>query len=127
MAATSPSVELELLPAEGADERAVERQTIDLANELRGVRGVVVERAESAAPPGGKGVNLAAIGSLLVSLTGPGGAVAAVVGVLSSWVGRENGRKIRVKIGDNEVELSGASRDEEQQLIDAFERSVRGD
>jgi hypothetical protein len=127
MATTPPSVELELLPAEGADEGTVEKQTTDLAGELRAVRGVVVERAESQAPADAKGLGFAAIGSLLVSLTGAGGAVTALVGVLASWVGREQGRKIRVKIGDRELELTGGSREEEQQLIEEFRRSGHGD
>jgi hypothetical protein len=120
----SLQLEVELLQAGSADARIVEQHTLDLAHELRGVRGVRIERTYARAPADAKGLDVAAIGSLLVSLGGAVGAVTALVGVLRGWVTREEGRKIRVRIDDRELELSGASRDEEQQLIDAFVRSV---
>ena len=115
-------LEVELIPSASLDKRVVEQQTVDLARELRGVRGVEVDRVRTEAPADAKALDLAAIGSLLVSLGGAGGAITALIGVLQGWMGREAGRTIRLRIGDRELELTGASRDEEQKLIDAFIR-----
>lgn len=120
-------LQVELVPSTSVDERVVEQQTLDLADELRGVRGVEVDRARAEVPPDAKALDVAAIGSLLVSLGGAGGAITALVGVLRGWVTREQGRKIRIRIDGRELELSGASRNEEQQLIDAFVRTVDSD
>lgn len=117
-------IAVELVPSPSADDRVAEQQTQELAAELRGVRGVAVERATTVAPEDAKSVDFAAIGSLLVSLSGAGGPIAALVGVLGGWVNRESGRKIRVKVGDKEIELTGANQDQAQQLIDAFTASV---
>jgi hypothetical protein len=119
--------EIQLVPADDLNDRVVEQQTLDLAQELRAVRGVEIERARAEAPADAKALDAAVIGSLLGTLGGPAGAITALVGVLGAWVTRARGRKIRVRINDRELELSGASRDEEQQLIDAFVRSVKPD
>jgi len=119
--------EIQLVPADDLNDRVVEQQTLDLAHELRAVRGVEIERARAEAPADAKALDAAVIGSLLGTLGGPAGAITALVGVLGAWVTRARGRKIRVRINDRELELSGASRDEEQQLIDAFVRSVKPD
>jgi hypothetical protein len=120
-------LEVELLPGTTADLRTVEQQTIALAKELRAVRGVTVDRARAAPPEGAKAFDVAAIGELLMTVGGAGGALTALVGVLRSWVTRESGRKIRVRVGEREFEMTGASRNEEQELIRLFATSVESD
>src|SRR5262249_47953981 len=120
-------LDVQLVPSTSADARVVEQQTADLVRELREVRGVAVERATTEAPEGAKGLDVAAIGSLLVSFAGPpGAAIAAVAAVLKAWVGRDQGRKIRVKIGDREIEIDGASPEAEKKLIAEFHAAGRG-
>jgi hypothetical protein len=112
--------ELQLETATAGDERGLEQLTSALSDELRQVRGARVERVRVEAPEQTKGLDAATIGSLLVSLTSAGGALTALVGVLSGWIRRDRGRRITVKIGDRSIELSDATLDQEQQLIDAF-------
>lgn len=120
----SAAFEVELVPSSGSDERGAEQQTIDLAQELRSIRGVEVDRAHSEAPDDTKGLDVAAVGALIGAVSPIAGAAAALVGALRSWVTRDEGRKIKVRIGDRELELTGASRDEERELIDLFTSSV---
>jgi hypothetical protein len=119
-------VRIDLLAGDAPERALREQQTTDLADELRNVRGVKVSRATGDVPEGAKGVDLAAIGELIVSLGGAGGAVNALVGVLRSWITRGEGRKIRVTIGDREIVLEGASRDSERDLVALFEREAGG-
>jgi hypothetical protein len=122
----SAAFELELVPSPGSDERAAEQQTIDLAQELKSIRGVEVHRARAEAPDDTKGLDVAAIGALIGAISPAAGAVAALVGALGSWVTRGKGRKIKVRIGDSEFEMTGASKDEERQLLELFAKSVEG-
>jgi hypothetical protein len=123
-AAEPPQIALQLVSTDAVDPRAREQQTVDLASELSSIRGVKVGRVGSEAPEGAKGVDLATIGQMVVALGGAGGPVTALVGVLTSWISRGSGRKVVVKIGDNEIQLDGASRGQQQELIDLYERSV---
>lgn len=116
--------EIELIPSSGTGEGAEEQQTVDLAQELRSIRGVNVDRFHTNAPDDAKGLDVAAIGALIGAVSPVAGAVAALVGALRSWVTRDQGRKIRVRVGERELELSGASRDEERELIALFTKSV---
>jgi hypothetical protein len=121
----SVSFELQLVPAHASDPLALEQQTTDLARELAEVRGLTVDRVRTEAPEEAKGLGWATIGSLLGTVGGPAGTViGALAGVLTSWIGREEGRRIRVKIGDRELELTGVKRDEQRELIALFTRSV---
>jgi hypothetical protein len=119
-----PSLTLNLFARDEVGERAREQQTSELAEELRSIRGVQVSRARGEVEEGAKAVDLAVVGEVIVALGGAGGAVTALVGVLRAWIKREKGRKIRVVVGDREIELTGARREEERELISLFERSV---
>ena len=120
----SAAFELELVPPPGSNERVAEQQTIDLARELKSIRGVEIDRARSEAPDDAKGLDVAAIGALIGAVSPIAGGIAALVGALKSWVTRDEGRSITVRVGDSELTLTGASRDEERELIDLFTRSV---
>jgi hypothetical protein len=118
------SFEIELVPSAASDERSTEQQTVNLAAELKAIRGVTVHRSHTQAPAAAKGLDVAAIGTLVGSLGPVAGAVGALVGVLRSWITRDDGRTLRVRLGDREIELTGANRDEERRLIDLFTSSV---
>jgi Effector Associated Constant Component 1 len=117
---SSRSLELDLIPVGNLVAVALDRQTTDLLRELQVIPGVRAERARAEAPVDAKALDVATLGSILVSLGGAGGAVTALVGVLRGWVTRQAGRKLRVRIGDRELEITGADRDEERALIALF-------
>ena len=104
-------VDLELAPGstrfDPADERWL-RQVQDLAQELQKA-GLLQQR--STPEPGTKG----ALDQLILSL-GSGGAFAASVEIVKSWLSRDRGRTLVVKYFENgqtqAIELSGSVADE---------------
>src|SRR6266446_4260979 len=46
--------------------------------------------------------------------------LAALAGVVRSWVGRDRGRKVTVRIGEDSLEVTRASEREQAQLIEAW-------
>ena len=49
-AAKPPGIELSLYGGDAGNQRLLEQQTADIANELRSIRGVEVERVREAVP-----------------------------------------------------------------------------
>ena len=78
------------------------------------------------APAGSKGLELAAIGALLVHVAGSANAVTSVLQTVRSWLRRDSssGRSIKVSIGGNTLELTSANEAQQQQLIEQFVRAV---
>jgi hypothetical protein len=71
---------------------------------------------EGAPPPGAKGGDVVEWGTLVVSLVSSG-ALTALVNTLNAWISRQRG-DVTVRIGDDELVLSGASSADRRRLID---------
>jgi hypothetical protein len=80
------------------------------------------------APDGSKGLELAAIGALLVHVAGSANALTSVIQAMRSWLRREAPakRSITVSIGGNTLELTSATDAQQQQLVEQFVRAVSG-
>lgn len=78
------------------------------------------------APPGSKGLELAAIGALLVQVKGTVQVVSAVISAVRSWLARGSspGRTLKVTVDGRTLELSAATAEQQQQLVDEFLRSL---
>jgi hypothetical protein len=77
----------------------------------------VVPRSAGEAPPGTRAVDAAAIGALVVSVAPALDGLARLVTTVVDWLRRGGTqRTVRMKIGDDELELSGASSAMQQQL-----------
>jgi len=101
--------------AKGADARELDELTRNLGNELRQVEVHSVDRiSEGAAPPGSKGDPFT-IGWLAVTLT----PIIAnkVFDILIDWAKRAHGRTVKVTLGQNTIELSGATLKEREKLL----------
>ena len=101
------------------DEEEVAELALRLRDELHEVDGASVRLArEAPAPPGAKG---AAVewGTLLVGVVSSG-ALTALVTTATSWLGRQRGGSVRVRIGDDELELTGATSEEQRRLVEAW-------
>jgi hypothetical protein len=101
------------------DEEEVAELALRLRDELHEVDGASVRLArEAPAPAGAKG---AAVewGTLLVGVVSSG-ALTALITTASSWLGRQRGGSVRVRIGDDELELTGATSEEQRRLVDAW-------
>ncbi|WP_020389423.1 effector-associated constant component EACC1 [Kribbella catacumbae] len=113
---------------EGADEARLEELALLLRQELLtlDVRSVEPVR-EGDAPPGTRG-GLAAIAGLLSVSLAPGlQVVGAVVAVVRDWLRRSGGgHTVKIAIDGDTIELTGASDEIQQRLVDAWVRKHSG-
>ena len=81
------------------------------------------------APVGSKGLELAAIGALLVQVRSSVQMVSAVVTAVRSWLqrGSSPNRTLKVTVDGRTLELSAATAEQQQQVVDEFVRSLAGD
>ena len=119
-AADELELELQLVGADEDDLERLAESTYQLRRELLelDVEAVSV-RPSGPAPSGTKGGDALAVGELIVQVS-----VAVLPALLASvqaWVSRLGSQKIRIKVGDDEIELSGPmSSAERSALIKAF-------
>jgi hypothetical protein len=112
-----------LLDEDGADAERVDVLTGHLRRELAQLD---VERVSplhaGEAPPGTRGLDVAAVGGLLVVLGQSATALTAVVAAIRGWLARSPGpaRTVRVELGGDVLELSQASAAEQDRLIELF-------
>ncbi len=79
-------------------------------------QGVQVERSAGAAPVGAKSASAVAVAGLVVALARTPAAQAFVNGVFA-WLGPRKG-SVKISCGDNSIELSAATADEQRRLIE---------
>jgi hypothetical protein len=79
----------------------------------------------AAAPPGSRGMDVAAVGALVVSLTPTAALVRGVLTSVRAWLGRgPGGRSVELTIGTTSVKLTNASEEAQERLIDEFIRAA---
>jgi hypothetical protein len=85
-------------------------------------------RLASAGPPpeGARSAGALEVGTLLVALAGTPHLLSSVGQVLSSWMSSRHGRSVAVQIGDDRIELSGITREDQERLLRTFERKAGG-
>jgi hypothetical protein len=98
-----------------------------LRDELLGLDVSSVQRlSEGTAPPGTRGVDVAALGGLLVSLPATPTMLAAVIATVSRWLKRprqaEGVRSVHIEIDGDVLELSQVSDEEQGRLIEDWLR-----
>lgn len=78
--------------------------------------------AEWAAPAGARGPDAATLGALLVTLESSLPLVTAVVKTIRAWLIRSHAptRTVRVTVADASIELSAASGEQQDRLVDAL-------
>jgi len=111
----------------GVESAQVEELSLALRDELLAL-DVQDVRAVSggAAPPGTRGIDVAAVGALLVTLQSATSLVEKLVRTISGWLAPgPPGRSVEVSIGDKVLKLSGASAEDQRRLIDEFVQAVR--
>lgn len=111
---------VELLPAPDIDAEEMAELTGRLRSELLDLDVNAVERAVSgAAPDAAKGADLLALGALVVQFA-DSAMLQSLVGVVGSWLGRQDHRSIKLTLDGDSLELSSVSTAEQQQLIDLW-------
>ncbi len=78
------------------------------------------------APAGSKGLELAEAGALLVQVRDSLPLINAVVSTVRAWLlrSRSSGRSLKVTVGGRTLELSAATADQQQRIVDEFVRSL---
>lgn len=120
-------VQVEVVEA-GADDGRLEVLALLLRQELLMLDVKAVEPYhEGVAPEGSKG-GLAAVAGLLGVSLAPGlQALGSVIVVIREWLRRSSsGRTVKITIDGDVLELSGATGELQQQLVDAFVRRHAG-
>jgi hypothetical protein len=109
------------LAVDDAEAEELDRLTANLRRELLQLDIDDVTRLrEGPPPPGARAVELVALGSLIVAVGKAAGALAGVVRAAQGWLGRKPDRKVRLEIDGDVLELSGATADQQQRLVDEW-------
>lgn len=106
------------------DAEQLAADTASLHAELVEIDTVKVDQATTgAAPPGTRGLELAEIGALLLSVKPTAEMLGAVVGTVRQWLARRgSNRTIRLELAGDVLELTGASSEDQGRLVDEWIR-----
>jgi hypothetical protein len=116
-------IHLQVLPSGAApeDDEAIAESALALSHELAELDvDEVVPVTAGAAPAGAKGIELLALGGLLVKLGQSTQVLRQVVDAIRDWVGRGEARSVRMTVDGDVLEITGASSTDVKQLIDAW-------
>ena len=107
----------------GADSDAEE--LAELTRRLRGqLLELDVDAVEPAtggeAPAGSKGVELLAIGGLVIQFAMKSEVLKSVVDATTAWLGRQQGRSVKLTLEGDTLEVTGVSSDEQRRLVDLW-------
>jgi hypothetical protein len=117
------AVQLTLELPDDADDTDLEQASRRLRRTLLESEAVErVEHAPDGSPPSpdAKGPGGLDWGTLLVTLSASGGVLTALIGMLQAFLGRVRARGVTIQIGDDRLELTAASREEQRALLEAF-------
>ncbi|MEU1130229.1 hypothetical protein ABZ383_10235 [Streptomyces sp. NPDC005900] len=73
-------------------------------------------------PPGTRSSGAVELGALVIGLGGSGALLPVLVGLVRDWLDRRRSGTIRIKIGDDEIELATASDEMRQRALEEFLR-----
>jgi hypothetical protein len=77
------------------------------------------------APQGSKGLDMAAAAALLVQVQGSISALSVLVSAVRAWLqrGQDRGASVKLTIGEQTLELSHATSEQQERLVQEFLRS----
>ncbi|MGH3103084.1 MAG: hypothetical protein ACRDN6_03180 [Gaiellaceae bacterium] len=126
----SPAVDLEVSVDAGpdADDEEVARLAASLRRELLELEVENVELAATdAVPDGARGVEALALGALVVRLVRTPEALGAVARAVRAWLSGHGGRRVRIELEGDVLEVTGVSAADQERLVTAWiERQARG-
>lgn len=112
----------------GGDVDDLDRLRADLRAELLDLDVIEVKPLRrGTAPPGSRAIDVTAIGSLVVLLQSSVQLITQITVQIRGWLGRSGAesRNVELRVGDNQIRLSGASSEQQDLLVDEFLESVR--
>jgi len=102
-----------------ADALELEDAALNLREELLGLDVDAVERPVSGpAPEGAKAIETTLAGVLIV--TAGKEVIVAVVQQIRQWIGRGKGRSVKLELGEDTIEISHPSAEDQRRLLEAF-------
>lgn len=120
---TSAEIPVRLVLDVGDDDpEYAEEQLQYLIEELRGIDLASIDRAPQVPPPGTRGTGALELGALLISLGGSGALLPVLAGLVQDWLSRRRSGTVRLKLGDDEIELTAVSDEVQQRALDEFLR-----
>jgi hypothetical protein len=98
----SPRLLAIIEPASGSDRQQTEELTQRLLSELEQIPGLEVSRTLSGPPPPGSkpGGEAFSLGQLVLTLVQSGGVLVTIIGVVRTWLARQNANSVELKCGD---------------------------
>ena len=118
-------VRVELLDP-GSDPETRDVLMLDLREELVQLDVESVSTVPAGpAPPGSKGLDMAAAAALLVQVQGSITALSVLVSAVRTWFrrGKDPGASVKLTIGEQTLELSHATSEQQDRLVQEFLRS----
>jgi len=115
------SVELRLGVAGGSDDEELAELTARLRQRLLDLDVARVDRPTQGEPPSGaKGVDAAALGTLVVTLGRSASVLAAFTGAVQRWLTGKQNRTIKLELDGDTIELTGASSRDQERLVEVW-------
>jgi len=118
-------VRVELLDP-GSDPETRDVLMLDLREELVQLDVESVSTVPTGpAPPGSKGLDMAAAAALLVQVQGSITALSVLVSAVRTWLqrGKDPSASVKLTIGEQTLELSHATSEQQERLVQEFLRS----
>jgi hypothetical protein len=104
----------------GADDGERDELTGKLRRELRRLDVDAVDRPHGQTPDGTRAIDMAQIGELLVTLATTATALGSLVAAVRSWLTAHGGGTVKLTIGGDSLEITGALSEEQRRLVDAW-------
>ena len=121
MAGSQAQVAAVLDAGPDADAEELAELTRRLRAELLELDVDAVEPATAGpAPTGAKAVELLAIGGLVVRFAMRSEVLRSVVDATTAWLGRQQGRSVKLTLDGDTLEVTGVSSDEQRRLVDLW-------
>ncbi|UED84093.1 effector-associated constant component EACC1 [Streptomyces profundus] len=121
---TTAGIPIHLVLDTGVGDRAhAEEQLQYLIDELSQLDVASIERPTAPAPPSGaRGPGALELSALVIGLGGSGALLPVLVGLVQDWLARRRTGTIRIRIGDDEIELTASSDEMRQRALEEFLR-----
>jgi len=103
-----------------ADDQALDHVVRQLRNELLNLDVNVSSVSDGPAPPDTKGLDLTAVGQLLVQVGSAATALTSLVKVVQSWLGRKSGGSVKLTIAGDSIEIVGDTSEDQHRLIEQW-------
>lgn len=122
MSSRPASLDIRVVPGDGADAQAIAEDARQLRRELLELDVDAVDVPRSAdVPPGSRGADAAALGALVVTL-GQSQLLSSVLDTVRSWLAASRQRSVKLELDGDVLELGGVSSDEQRRLTDEWLR-----